>query len=72
MRKVIQTHPSWTSLHQELAASIYVNEGQHEKAIQFLSEKQKSNRTSLSDIGYYLKIAEIYDASGDSEKQRIT
>ncbi len=65
--KVIQTHPSWTSLHQELT-SIYVNAGQPEKAIQFLTEKQKSHSSSLSDTGFIIKIAEIYQASGDSER----
>ena len=65
--KIIQTHPSWTALHQELA-SIYVNAGQPEKAIQFLTEKQKSDRTSLSETGFIVKIAEIYLSSGNSEK----
>ena len=65
--KIIQTHPSWTSLHQELAA-IYVNAGQPEKAIQFLTEKQKNERSSLSDTEFIIKIAEIHQASGDSER----
>ncbi len=65
--KVIQTHPSWTSLHQELA-SMYVKVGETEKAVQFLIDKQKNERSSISDTGLIIKIAEIYDLSDQYDK----
>ncbi len=65
--KIINIHPRWKALHTELA-SIYVNTGHPEKAVQFLTEKQKSKKPLLSDTEFITKIAEIYHGSGNTEK----
>ena len=65
--KIIRTHPSWTTLHQELAL-MYVNAGETDKAINFLTERQKGRRSSISDNDLTIKIAEIYEIADQSDK----
>lgn len=59
--KVIQTHPNWTTLQRELA-SMYVQAGETEKAIQFLTEVQKGDWSVSYKTELSIKIAEIYNS----------
>ena len=60
--KVIQTHPNWTALQRELA-SMYVQVGKTDKAIQYLTEIQKGKWSSSYKTELIIKIAEIYDST---------
>ena len=65
--KILQVHPSWDYIHRELA-SAYVAAGDPEKAIQYLTEKQKLGKTSLSQTQFVLKLAEFHEKAGGREK----
>ena len=65
--KILEVHPSWDYIHRELA-SAYLAAGDPEKAIQYLTQKQKLGKTSLSQTQYVLKLAEFHEKAGGREK----
>ena len=64
--KILAVHPNWNYVYRELADA-YAAIGKHEKAIQFLQESQKADKTGLSETAFVLKLAELYEASGGTE-----
>ena len=65
--KILEVHPKWNYLYQELA-SVYAKNGEPEKAIQYLTAKQELGVTSLSQTSFQLKLAEFHEAAGGSER----
>ncbi len=65
--QILQVHPKWDSVYQELA-SAYVATGDPEKAIQYLTGKQELGVTSLSQSKFILKIAKFHEAASGRER----
>lgn len=64
--KILQVHPSWNYIHQELAGA-YATSGEPEKAIQYLTEKYELGKTSLTQTSFELKLAELHEELGGNE-----
>ena len=66
-QKIIEVHPNRRYLYQELA-SIYADNGEPEKAIQFLTEIYEQNKTAMAQDSFELKIAEFHETASGTEK----
>ena len=66
-KKIIKVHPSWDYIHQDLA-NAYAAAGDVNKAIQYLTEIQEKEKTSLTQSKFVLKIAKYLQEADEREK----
>ncbi|MYB64334.1 tetratricopeptide repeat protein [Candidatus Poribacteria bacterium] len=66
-QKIIEVHPNRYYLYQELA-TIYADNGEPEKAIQFLTEIYEQNKTAMAQDSFELKVAEFHETASGTEK----